>query len=387
MSKLRTVVIGTGFIGPVHVEGLRRAGVEVAGIVGSTPEKSRAAAEQLGLPSEIVTFEDALGNNSIDAVHLTTPNVLHYEQTKAVLSAGKHCLCEKPLAMDAIQSAELVKLAAQSRLVTGVAYNIRFYPLCHEAKARIAKGALGDLLHVNGSYVQDWLLYPTDFNWRVLSESGGELRAVADIGTHWLDLIQFVTNKRIVSICADLRTVHPKRYRPSGGVETFTNRVANDAELESMDIATEDCGSIMLRFEDGANGSLWVSQVTAGRKNCLRFEIAGTKAALEWNSEKPNQLWVGHRMQANELLIRDPSLMDTAAAAISNYPGGHNEGFPDTFKQLFRSFYGYIAQGDFGAVPSFPTFADGHREILLCEAILESHRSRRWVDIEEVGRG
>ncbi len=384
MKRLRAVVVGTGFIGPVHVEGLRRAGVEVAGIVGSTPEKSLAAARQLGLPNEIATFEDALRNRSVDAIHLTTPNVLHYEQTKAVLAAGKHCLCEKPLAMNASQSAELVKLASTSGLVSGVAYNIRFYPLCHETRARIAAGSIGDLLHVTGSYVQDWLLYKTDFNWRVLAEAGGELRAVADIGTHWLDLIQFATGKRVQSVCADLRTVHPKRFRPMGDAETFTNRVVNEAELQAIEIATEDCGSIMLRFEDGANGCLWVSQVTAGRKNCLRFEIAGTKAAIEWNSESPNQLWIGHRTQANESLIRDPSLMDRSAAAISNYPGGHNEGFPDTFKQLFRSFYDYIAQANLNASPPFPTFTDGHREILLCEAILKSHRSRRWIDIDEV---
>ncbi len=380
----RVVVVGTGFIGPVHVEGLRRAGAEVVGIVGSTPEKSRTAAQQLGLPSDITTFEEALRSSSVDAIHLTTPNVLHYEQTKAVLAAGKHCLCEKPLAMNAAQSAELVKLASESGLATGVAYNIRFYPLCHEARARISAGSIGDLLHVTGSYVQDWLLYKTDFNWRVLAESGGELRAVADIGTHWLDLIQFVTGKRVRSVCADLRTVHPKRFRPLGGVETFTNRVANEADLQAVEIATEDCGSIMLQFEDGSNGCLWVSQVTAGRKNCLRFEIAGTKAAIEWNSESPNQLWVGHRSQPNESLIRDPSLMDRSAAAISNYPGGHNEGFPDTFKQLFRSFYGYIDRADLKAPQPFPTFADGHREILLCEAILNSHRSRRWIDIDEV---
>jgi predicted dehydrogenase len=382
-KKLRALVVGTGFIGPVHVEALRRAGIEVAGIVGSTSEKSKLAAGQLGLASDITSFEEALAEPSIDAIHLTTPNALHYEQTKAVLAAGKHCLCEKPLAMNATQSAELVKLASRSGLVTGVAYNIRFYPLCHEARARLSSESFGDFLHVHGSYVQDWLLHETDFNWRVLAESGGELRAVADIGTHWLDLIQFVTGKRVVSVCADLRTVHPKRYRPIGGVETFTNQVANESELQSVDIATEDCGSILLRFEDGANGSLWVSQVTAGRKNCLRFEIAGTKSSLQWNSESPNELWLGHRSQPNELMIRDPSLMDRSATAISNYPAGHNEGFPDTFKQLFKSFYRYISRGDFSAPSLFPTFADGHREVVLCEAILKSHRNRGWVDVEE----
>ncbi len=382
MKHFRTVVVGTGFIGPVHVEALRRTGVDVAGVVGSTPEKSRAAAGQLGIVSDILTFEQAIADSSVDAIHLTTPNVLHYEQVKAVLAAGKHCLCEKPLAMNTIQSSELVELATKSRVVAAVAYNVRFYPLCHEARARVASGTLGNLLHVNGAYVQDWLLYDTDFNWRVLAEAGGELRAVADIGTHWMDLIQFVTGKRIQSVCADLRTVHPVRLRPTGGTETFTTRTERNSTFESTSISTEDCGAIMFRLEDGANGCLWVSQVTAGRKNCLRFEIAGSKASLDWNSEAPNQLWIGHRQQSNELLIRDPSLMDGSASAISNYPGGHNEGFPDTFKQLFRSFYGYISDGNFDRQPPFPTFADGHREIQLCEAILKSHRDRCWVDVE-----
>ena len=381
MNRFRAVVVGIGFIGPVHVEALRRIGVDVAGVVGSTPEKSRVAARQLGIVSDIVTFEQAIADSSVDAIHLTTPNVLHYEQVKAVLAAGKHCLCEKPLAMNTIQSSELVELATKSRVVAGVAYNVRFYPLCHEAKARVASGTLGNVLHVNGAYVQDWLLYDTDFNWRVLAEAGGELRAVADIGTHWMDLIQFVTGKRIQSVCADLRTVHPVRLRPTGGTETFTARAERDSSLEPTSISTEDCGAIMFRFEDGANGCMWVSQVTAGRKNCLRFEIAGSKASLDWNSEAPNQLWIGHRQQANEMMIRDPSLMDGSASAISNYPGGHNEGFPDTFKQLFRSFYGYISDGNFDRQPPFPTFADGHCEIQLCEAILKSHRERRWVDV------
>ena len=254
---------------------------------------------------------------------------------------------------------------------------------CHEAADRVRNGAIGEVLHVTGSYVQDWLLYNTDFNWRVLAEDGGELRAVADIGTHWFDLLQFITGHRVISVCADLRTVHPRRHRPAGGVETFSGESVSLSETEIVDITTDDCGCVMLRFDNGANGCLWISQTTAGRKNCLRFEVAGATAALEWNSEQPNALWIGHRDQANESLIRDPTLMGSFAAGISNYPGGHNEGFPDTFKQLFRSFYGYIATGDFSAARPFPTFADGHREIVLCEAILKSHRERCWVDVME----
>lgn len=383
MNEFKAVVVGTGFIGPVHVEGLRRAGINVTGIVGSSPEKSRRAAESLNLPVCYETFEDVLNDSSVDAVHLATPNRLHFEQAAAVLNAGKHVLCEKPLAMNSEQSAELVRLAEFSGLAAGVAYNIRFYPLCHEAAARRRDGDLGEFLHVQGSYVQDWLLYDTDFNWRVVAEDGGELRAVADIGTHWLDLVQFISGQKVMAVCAGLRTVHPQRQRPTGSVETFSGKDSAQLETEAIDVTTEDCGSVLLTFENGANGCLWVSQTTAGRKNCLRFEIAGSKQTLAWNSESPNTLWIGHRERANETLIRDPSLMDESASAISNYPGGHNEGFPDTFKQLFRSFYGYIAAGDFSAPAPFPTFADGHREILLCEAVLQSHREQRWVNVGE----
>ncbi len=382
-ATFTAAVVGTGFIGPVHVEGLRRAGVHVAGIVGSSPQKSLDAAEQIGLPRGYASLHDVLKDESVDAVHLTTPNRFHFEQAAAVLRAGKHVICEKPLAMNSRETAELVRIAAGSGRVAAVAYNIRFYPLCHEAAARVRDGGFGDVLHATGSYVQDWLLRDTDFNWRVVAEDGGELRAVADIGTHWLDLIQFITGRKIVAVFADLRTVHTTRQRPTGGVETFSGKSGSPAATEPIAITTDDCGCVMLRFDNGANGSLWVSQTTAGRKNCLRFEIAGSRQAYAWNSETPNELWIGHRDRPNESLIRDPSLLGDSARVISNYPGGHNEGFPDTFKQLFRSVYGYIAAGDFQAPPPFPTFADGHREVQLCEAVLLSHRQQRWISLDE----
>jgi len=380
-KRLSAVVVGTGFIGPVHVEGLRRAGVHVAGIVGSSPEKSQLAAEQLGLPRGYATLDDVLADPAVDSVHLATPNRLHFAQAAAVLRAGKHVLCEKPLAMTSSETADLVRIAAESARAAGVAYNIRFYPLCHEAAARVADGSLGNILHVTGSYVQDWLLYDSDFNWRVLAEDGGNLRAVADIGTHWLDLVQFIVGRKVSAVCADLRTVHAMRQRPGGGVETFSGKGSAPRKTEPIAVSTDDCGCVMLRFDNGANGCLWVSQTTAGRKNCLRYEIAGSQQSFAWNSEVPNELWIGHRDRPNEMLIRDPALMSASARAIASYPGGHNEGFPDTFKQLFRSFYGYVAAGDFTAPPPFPTFADGHREVLLCEAVLRSAREGRWVEV------
>ena len=382
MDELRAVVVGTGFIGPIHVEALCRAGVQVAGIVGSSPEKSQSAARRLRIPDRFQTYDQVLADPNVDCVHLTSPNRLHFEQASAALRAGKHVLCEKPLAMDSSESSELVRLAEASGCVAGVAYNIRYYPLCHEAAERCRQGELGDLFHVHGSYVQDWLLYETDFNWRVLADDGGELRALADVGTHWLDLVQFVTGQRIQSVCADLRTVHPVRQQPVGGRETFSDAAEPTQAVRPVEISTDDCGSVMMRFEGGANGCLWVSQTTAGRKNCVRFEIGGSQATYAWNSEQPNALWIGHRDRANELLSRDPVLMGPRSRAVTNYPGGHNEGFPDTFKQLFRDFYGYIAAGNHAQPPTFPTFADGHREIQLCEAILRSHRERVWVDVE-----
>lgn len=377
---MRAVVVGTGFIGPVHVEALRRAGVEVAGIVGSTAEKSIAAAERLGLPTAFRSLADVLAEDSVNCVHLTTPNQFHFEQAAAVLRAGKHVVCEKPLAMNSQESAELVEIARASGRAAAVAYNIRFYPLCHEAAARVRSGEMGSMFHVSGSYVQDWLLRENDFNWRVLASDGGELRAVADIGTHWLDLIQFISGSKIEAVCSDLRTVHAQRHRPIGSVETFSGGISEDIATEPLDIHTEDCGAVMLRFQGGANGVLWVSQTTAGRKNCLRFEWAGSRKSMAWNSESANSMWIGNRDEPNSQLIRDPALMHDSAASISAYPGGHNEGFPDTFKQLFRTFYGAIESG---TLEGYPTFEDGHHEILLCEAILKSHRERCWVELDQ----
>ena len=406
MARLGSAVVGTGFIGPVHIEALRRLGKPVVGVLGSTPEKSRQCAQSLGVERGYTSYEELLADPNVQAVHLASPNRLHYEQCRRALTAGKHVICEKPLALNVKESLKLVELAQQNTLVAAVCFNVRFYPLCLEARAWIASGRLGEIYHITGSYVQDWLLHDTDFNWRVLAEEGGTLRVIADIGTHWLDLAQAMTGLRVTEVCADLKTVWPVRRRPKGSVETFKagaplpsaegSVVRDDAvstrppgeglgvrgDLIDVEITTEDYGSVLLHFDHGAHGCFNVSQVCAGRKNCLRFEIAGSAASLAWNSEHPNELWIGERDRANELLIRDPALLQPAARAYASYPGGHNEGFPDTFKQLFRAIYDYIDRGDFTVFPPFPTFADGHREIVLCQAILQSQRERAWVGVE-----
>lgn len=383
MSDLKAAVIGTGFIGPVHVEGLRRAGVEVVGILGSTSQKSSQAAETLGVETGYSSLEALLCDDSVQVVHIASPNRFHFDQAQRSLHAGKHVVCEKPLAMNTSESSKLVRLAQESGLAAAVNYNIRYYPLCLESASQISSGKVGQIFHVSASYVQDWLFHPTDFNWRLQSEVGGTLRAVSDIGTHALDLLQFITGRKIESIFAELTTVYPQRHRPISEIQTFSGERGRNTESETIPVTTEDYGCLMLRMSGGTRGVLHVSQVTAGRKNCLRFEIAGSKKSLSWCSESPNELQIGHRDKPNQILVRDPALMSERAAMSSTYPGGHNEGFSDTFKQLFRDVYRSIASGEYKTCPTFPTFADGHDAIALCEAILKSHQQQQWVHLRE----
>ncbi len=379
MYAISSVVVGTGFIGPVHVEALRRLGIDVKGVMGSSPDRSEEARASLNLRIAYPDLDTVLADKEVSVVHLAVPNVLHYEYAKRVLQAGKHVLCEKPLAMNAEQSSELVDLAQATGLQAGVCYNIRFYPLNLQVRQMIAAGELGKILSIQGSYVQDWLLYDTDYNWRVLAEHGGPLRAVADIGTHWMDLIASLTGLHARAVLADLQTVYQVRKRPVGEVRTYSGEEEGDRERQLVGIDTEDAGSVLFRYGDNARGCLFVSQVTAGRKNCLRYEIAGSKASVAWNSQRPNDLWIGRRDEPSRLLHRDPALLDKKVRPYANYPGGHNEGFPDSFKQCFRSFYTAVA-GKEPEIP-YPTFADGHREVILCEKILESHKEEKWVPI------
>ncbi len=368
-------------MGTVHAEALKRVrGVELIGIQGSSPGKSRAAAAELELPKAYDRWEDLVGDEEVDAVHITTPNRWHFPQTVDALQAGKHVMCEKPLAMTTEESSELLRLAKETGLVCGVNYNLRFYPMNLEAKQRVAAGELGKIHSVFGSYQQDWLLYQTDYNWRVLAEEQGELRAVADIGTHWIDLVQNITGQNVEALFADLHTVHPIRRRPKGEVETFSGKLGEARETEPVKITTDDIGCLILRLDGGARGMMFVSQTTPGRKNCLRYEIAGSNGSIEFNSEEPNHLWRGYREKANEILLKDPGLNDEATRRFIDYPGGHAEGFPDTFKMGFRAFYDQIAGAE--RPPEFATFEDGHREIELCEAVIRSAAEGRWVQLK-----
>jgi predicted dehydrogenase len=379
IADIGAAVIGTGFIGTVHVEALRRIGVQVRGVLGSTPERGATRAEALGVPRAYPSLEALLDDPTVDAVHVTSPNDLHLPQARAVLAAGRHVICEKPLAMSAVESAELVRLAAASGLVNAANFNIRWYPLNQHAHDVVTGGEIGDVRLVTGRYFQDWLLLETDWNWRLQPERGGALRAVGDIGSHWLDLTSFITGQRVVAVMAELATFIDARREPTGPVETFSTEVA--AETVSRDIATEDAATILLRFENGARGVVTVSQISAGRKNSLQYEVSGSDASIAWDSEQPDQLWIGHRERPNEILIRNPALMSPGGRAAAALPGGHVEGFGDTFAALFRAVYADIAARRPAERPAYATFADGHDEMLVNDAIAESARLGRWVDV------
>ena len=376
-------VIGVGFIGPAHIESLRRHGLEVKGIADITQELANKAAAELFIPNAYGNWEDLISDPEIDVVHIASPNYLHYEHAKAALKAGKHVICEKPLTMNSKQSSELVELAKAKGLANAVNFNLRFYPLVQEAHELVKSGRLGDRIYIiQGSYLQDWLLFDTDWNWRLEPELGGDLRAVGDIGSHWIDVTTFITGLKIESVLADFATFLPVRKKPRKKIDTFSGKMQIDTELEKREILTEDYASILIKFENNAHGVLSVSQVSSGRKNRLFFEINGSKSSLFWDSEIPNQLTIGNRTAPNEILLKDPALMSEGARWSASYPGGHAEGFPDTFKQLQKAFYGYLSDGKSKTEPNFPTFEDGHNTIVVEEAILKSAQIKQWVKVE-----
>ena len=379
-SEIGAAVIGSGFIGTVHVEALRRIGVHVTGVLGSTADRSTESAAALDVPRGYASLDDLLGDPAVRVVHVTSPNQLHHRQAKAILAAGRHVVCEKPLTMTSAESADLLAAATASGLVAAVNFNLRFYPLNQHVSALVRGGGVGDVRLVTGRYFQDWLLFDTDWNWRLEKAEGGALRAVGDIGSHWLDLTTFLTGLRVEALLAELSTFIPVRRKPAGSVLTFSTERA--ADTIPVEIDTEDVALILLRFEGGARGSVAVSQLSPGRKNSLAYEIDGSTSALGWDSETPEQLWIGHRDAPNEILIRNPALMNAAGRAAARLPGGHVEGFADTFAAAFSAVYDDVLIGRPSAAPPYATFADGHEEMRIGDAVLESARTGRWVEVD-----
>jgi predicted dehydrogenase len=381
MNKIKVGVVGTGFIGPAHIEALRRLpNVEVVALCEVTAELARQKADGLGI-ERAYTFDELLKQDDIQCIHICTPNFLHFSQSKAALLAGKHVVCEKPLAKDLAEAAELVELAQKTGLVNAVHFNLRYYPLARQMKTMREKGELGEVYSIIGSYLQDWLFYETDYNWRLEPDKSGDSRAIADIGSHLMDILEYITGLKTVAVLADFNTVHKTRKKPLKPIETYSGKLLKAEDYADVPITTEDHANVLLRFDNGNKGVITVSQVSAGRKNRMSLEISGSKQTFSWCSESPNEMWIGNRDGYNQQLMRDPSLVHQEAQSVISFPGGHNEGFPDTSKQLFKEVYAAIEAGKQPENPTFPTFADGYRELLICERILESNKKQGWVEV------
>jgi predicted dehydrogenase len=379
MKTIRTAILGTGFMGRVHLEAVQRVeSVEAAAIFGRNDDATARLAAAFSVPKAASDYRELLRDPAIDAVDICTPNAQHFSMAKEALQAGKHVLCEKPLTTTVAEAEELVALAARSKLRNCVCHNLRYYPQVQQMRALREAGELGEILVVQGTYSQDWLLYDTDWNWRVDAKAAGASRAMADIGSHFFDMAEHVTGLRVSSLCADLQTFHKTRKQPKGSVETFANKMMSPEDYVETPVDTEDFGAVVFRMGDRTRGAMTASQVSAGRKNGLSIEIYGTKASVAWNQERPDELWVGRRDSGNSIFVKDPSLLTGKARGYADLPGGHSEGYDDTFKQVFRRFYASIGAPD---TIEYPQFVDGLRQMVILDSVLASSAARKWVDV------
>jgi len=383
MKPIKTAIFGTGFIGRVHLDALRRLeSIEIAAIADPNIEVARGLGEGFAVPTIAADYREILRDSAIDAVHICTPNALHFSMAREALEAGKHVACEKPLATTAEEAQQLVALAAQKGLRNCVCHNLRYYPMVQQLRRMREAGELGEILSVQGAYSQDWLLYDTDWNWRIDSRTGGASRCMADVGSHWFDMAEHVTGLRITSLVADLQTFHTTRKQPKGPIETFANKLLGPEDYIERAVDTEDFGAVIFHMGARTRGSLVASQAAAGRKNRLSIEVYGTKASAAWDQERPNGLWIGHRDTGNQIILKDPSLLKPEARAYADLPGGHSEGYDDTTKQMLRRFYASI--GASGLTPEYPQFIDGLRQLTILKAELDSHRTHGWINLPAV---
>jgi len=375
-KEYKTAIIGAGFIGEVHVEAIRRLGnVEILALCDSFDVEKKAKA--LNIPNSYNDYHKMFDELNLDVVHICTPNNTHYDIAKAAIEKGINFICEKPFTTTIEQAQELVKLAKEKGVTGAVNFHNRFYPMANHAREMVKAGELGDVFTIHGSYIQDWLLYDTDYSWRLNKAQVGNTRAVADIGSHWMDLAEFITGLKIQKVSAKFSTVYPIRKKPIGNIKTLspTNQ---DVQYEEIKIDTEDAATVLLEFENGAIGSLVVSQVFAGKKNATTICVGGNKCSIIWDTEKLNDLYIGYRDEANKLLTKDASLMYKVSAGLASYPGGHIEGFPDAFKQAFRQFY-YSIHND--GEYNYATLEDGLRGMQLCESIYNSAMTQQWITV------
>ena len=408
-DKLRAGIIGIGFIGAVHVEQLRRLGtVEVAALATTTDAQKKADALQVS--RGYVSYKDMIDNERLDCVHICTPNDTHFEMAMYALEQGVNVVCEKPMTRTVGEAEQLLNFAQKKKLVHAVNFHCRFYPMAYQMREMVRSGQLGDVYTIHGGYLQDWLLYDTDYNWRLEPELSGESRAFADIGSHWIDLAEFVSGQKVTEVLADFATFHKTRKKPKKAIGTFSGMALRSEDFNEVPVQTEDYATVLFRFDNGAHACCNITQVLAGRKNQMILAIGGSKCSLHWDSELSNEVWIGRRDGPNGQLVKDPSILSEATKKIVSYPGGHVEGFPDTFKQNFKQIYAAIAAvksgsgggdhsgGDYGASggdhsrgngdcstgsagADYADFSAGLREMLICDSVVKSARERRWISV------
>jgi predicted dehydrogenase len=375
LNKVGCGIVGFGFIGPHHAEAMRRIPAAELVAVASMSEAGREKARRLGVPRVYESHEELIADPDVGLVDVATPTRYHHPVATAAIRAGKHVVVDKPLAVSRGQAEEMLEAATAAGVVHGITFNYRYNAVVQHARAMLRRGDLGELRIVRGHYLQEWLLYDTDYSWRLDPDESGEAAMVADAGCHWFDLVEYVSGARVESVLADLTTLIPVRRRPAGGaVEAFSS--AGTTEREDYTVRVPDCGTVLLRFSNGARGTFLTSPLCAGHKNDLRVEFCGSRASLEWGEEQSHQLWIGRRDEPNQILMKDPSLLDASALPYAALPGGHNEAWPDAFRNTLGAIIEHAASGATMRpdVP-FPTFAAGVRAAVIADALVASYRA------------
>lgn len=376
MRKFKAGIVGIGFIGVAHIEALRRLGnVDVIAIADANDATTKAA--NLNITYGFNDYREMIDTLELDTVHICTPNNTHYEIAMYAMSKGINVICEKPFTTNIEEAKALVQIAKNKKLINAMNFHNRFYPLTNHLKQIIKNGDLGEVFSIHGGYIQDWLLYDTDFNWRLISTKSGKTRAVADIGSHWFDLIEYITGVEITEVFAEFGTFHKTRKCPVIPTETFSKVELSNEEYKLIEIDTEDFACVMLRFENGAIGNATLSQMFAGKKNKISVFVAGSKISAEWDSDDTNNLILGRRNEPNLIINKDPKILSAQAADLANYPGGHVEGFADAIKQVFKQVYTSIENPN--SHYDYASFEDGLRQMLICEKIYESSQIGKWV--------
>ncbi len=381
MKKMRAGIIGIGFIGEAHIEALRRLGyVDVAAI--ATTSRAQEKAERLCIPKGYADYREMIDMENLDCVHICTPNSMHYEMAMYAMKKGVHVICEKPMTLTLQEAKDLRDYAKTSGLIGAVNFTLRMYPQVVQMREMVKSGEVGTIFSVHGVYLQDWLFYDTDWSWRLEPELSGNTRAMSDIGSHWIDMVEHIIGQKVTEVLADFETFHKTRKKPLKEVATYSGMTLRPEDYEETAITTEDYCSVLFHFDGGAKAAVTISQAYAGRKNQQVISVSGSKCSLHWDSEDSNELWIGRRDTFNQKAVKDPSILSEAAKQVIGYPGGHVEGYPDTFKHNFNKVYHAISNG-VAVDGDYATFEDGYREMLINEKVFESAKKRCWISVSE----